>query len=355
MFFLIAFLGNLNIYGQGVPSGSSTTKTDPLGDKNFAFLPIPYFNYDRSLEFQFGALPMAMYRLNPKDTISPASITGLFGMYTSNDSWFAMFFQQFYLSEDNWRITAAGGHGSINFQFYIENPMNRFFKYNTGANFIYLMGQRRVVSKLYVGLSFVYADLTTNLKERPAISIDPTTLTGMGIVTTFDNRDEIYYPRSGFLSNLNFTSFPELLDNDFVSNKIDFDFNKYISMRNGKDVLASRVYVGAGIGDLSFQQQFIVGFTDIRGYTQGEYRGDQLYAIQTEYRWNFQKIMSAVAFAGLATVTNSINTNDNGKILPGIGAGFRVNVAPQYHMNVGMDVATGIDDWGLYFRIGEAF
>jgi len=27
----------------------------------------------------------------------------------------------------------------------------------------------------------------------------------------------------------------------------------------------------------------------------------------------------------------------------------------KYHMNVGMDFAVGKDDWGLYFRIGEAF
>jgi hemolysin activation/secretion protein len=148
------------------------------------------------------------------------------------------------------------------------------------------------------------------------------------------------------------------MGNEFVSNKNDFDFNKYWSTRNKKNVIAARLFIGSGIGDLSFQQQYIVGTGsggDIRGYTQGTYRGDQLYAVTGEYRWNFHKTLSAVGFFGLATVTNSFNEDHNGLILPGIGTGFRVNVAPEYHMNVGMDIAAGKDDWGLYFRIGEAF
>ncbi len=62
-----------------------------------------------------------------------------------------------------------------------------------------------------------------------------------------------------------------------------------------------------------------------------------------------------VGLAGVATIFSGINENDNGKILPGIGTGFRYNVFPKNHMNIGMDVAVGLDDWGLYFKIGESF
>jgi hypothetical protein len=30
-------------------------------------------------------------------------------------------------------------------------------------------------------------------------------------------------------------------------------------------------------------------------------------------------------------------------------------VFPDNNMNVGLDVAAGREDWGLYFRIGEAY
>ena len=65
--------------------------------------------------------------------------------------------------------------------------------------------------------------------------------------------------------------------------------------------------------------------------------------------------MSAIGFFGLATVYGSINEADEGKILPGIGTGFRYNIFPKYHMNAGLDIAAGQDDWGIYFRVGEAF
>jgi outer membrane protein assembly factor BamA len=174
-------------------------------------------------------------------------------------------------------------------------------------------------------------------------------------VASLDQRDDPYYPKSGSLNEINWTSFPGFLGNEFESNKIEIALNKYIPIRKQQDVIAVRLYSGIGIGDLSFEQQFIVGQEDIRGYSQGKFRGDNMVTAQGEYRWNFHKRLSAVGFFGLATVYGSFNEQDNGRILPGIGTGIRYNIFPKYHMNAGIDIAKGKDDWGLYFRIGEAF
>jgi outer membrane translocation and assembly module TamA len=110
-----------------------------------------------------------------------------------------------------------------------------------------------------------------------------------------------------------------------------------------------------GLGELDFNQQFIVKDKDIRGYTQGGYRGNYLLSLQGEYRWNFHPRWGAVGFAGVATVFKAINESDNGKLLPGIGSGIRFRAFPETNFSVGLDVAAGIDDWGIYFQIGEAF
>ena len=86
-----------------------------------------------------------------------------------------------------------------------------------------------------------------------------------------------------------------------------------------------------------------------------KYRGEQILALQSEYRWNFYNKWSAVGFVGVASVFSAPNEEHNGKLLPGVGTGFRFNVFPERHMNVDLDVAVGADDWGVYFRIGEAF
>ena len=51
-------------------------------------------------------------------------------------------------------------------------------------------------------------------------------------------------------------------------------------------MLAARAYVGLGLGEISFNQQIVVGRKDIRGYTQGEFRGDQVVAILKENNYS---------------------------------------------------------------------
>jgi hemolysin activation/secretion protein len=182
-----------------------------------------------------------------------------------------------------------------------------------------------------------------------------TTLKGLGLQITADRRSSVHYPRSGFFTHLKYFTYPKFFGNKDVSSKIEIDFNQYIPARQNHDVLAGRFFAGIGLGDLTFNQKLIVGRTDIRGYTQGEVRGNYLLDIQGEYRWNILDRFGIVGFLGLATVFKAINEKDDGRLLPGIGAGFRYTVDTETHMNAGMDLAFGIGDWGIYFRIGEAF
>jgi len=290
----------LSTFSQGIPSSTE----DPEEDKNFQFLPIPYINYDRSLEFQIGAMPMAMYKVNTVDTISPASISGVFGMYTTNKSWFALAFQRLYLNEDKWRLTAAAGVGSINFQTYAGAPLNQFIKYNTGLNFVYLEGQRRVFNDFYLSLAYIYSEFGTEFTEE--IKTPTKYMNGIGPVVSYDTRDDVYYPHHGSNSNGNWNSYPAFLGNDSTSNRVELDYTNYFSTREDKDVIVGRVYGGFGIGSVPFEQQFVVGREDIRGYSQGKYRGEQMMALQGEYRWNFLERWSVVGFAGVATVFNTL-------------------------------------------------
>ncbi len=190
--------------------------------------------------------------------------------------------------------------------------------------------------------------------ESPSLS-DSLTLHGLGFNLSLDKRDNPYYPRNGYLTSLKYNTYPEFLGNENISQKIELETNHYFSTRRDIDVVAARFYSGFGLGELAFSQQFIVKGKDIRGYTQGAFRGNYLLALQGEYRWNFHDRWGAVGFAGVATVFDAINEADNGKLLPGIGTGIRFRAFPETNFSVGLDVAAGVDDWGIYFQIGEAF
>ena len=328
------------------------------GDKgrikgSYEFMPIPYFNYNRSIGATFGALPMVMFNPIKNDTLSPSSIAGLLGMYSTNKTWYFMGFTKMHFDEDNWRVALAGGLGSINFQFYIDNPIDTWVPYNTANNFAVVELQRRAYKKLYVGMSYIYLKFVTTIDSLPKSETDE--FNGIGLKLTLDERENVYYPRHGIYSRLKFYSYPAAFGNKSPTNKIELSFNQYFPVRDNQDVFAWRFFVGLGLGDLTFNQQFIVGRKDIRGYTQGAYRGNYKVDIQGEYRWNFAKRWGMVGFFGLATIYDSINKDDDGKILPGIGTGIRFTAFEGNHMNVGIDVAAGYKDWGMYFRMGEAF
>ncbi|MEM6672092.1 MAG: hypothetical protein AAF726_04570 [Planctomycetota bacterium] len=296
---------------------------------------------------------MVLFNPVKDDLKSPSSVFGAVGMVTENDSAALMAFTRLYLSEDRWRITAAGGSGSINFQFRLANPIDRWIPYNTSADFAYVAVQRRVWRDLFVGLTYTTSrfDTTTNLAPSPASA----TLHGIGAKASLDRSESVYYPRGGYQTELNYTSYPSGFGNQFESDILVGDYTRCDSMRGDTDVLASRFHAGIGLGDLSFNQQFIVGDKDIRGYSQGAFRGNSILAAQTEYRWNVWRRLGFVGFGGVATVFEAINPDDSGRLLPAGGVGFRITADKETHLNVGLDVAAGIDDWGVYFRVGEAF
>lgn len=320
---------------------------------NIKFMPIPYLNYGRVPGFQAGFIPAILFNPVKKDTLSPSSMAGAAGIYSQNKTWLLMAFSKFYFDEDNWRISLGGGFGSMNYQYFLDEPINQWIPYNTSMDFFFTQVQRRIINKIYGGVSFVYMNLKTTTDEFPIES--NTELKGLGLDVSIDRRSSIRYPRSGFLSKIKYFTYPGFLGNDKASNKIQMEYNFYLPGRKNIDVIAGRVFIGLGLGNLSFNQQFIVGRGDIRGYSQGAYRGNYLVAAQGEYRWNFFKRFGAVGFAGLATIFKAINENDNGKLLPGAGLGIRYTIDTETNLNIGSDIAAGIDDWSINFRIGEAF
>ncbi len=326
---------------------------DSSKEDNFDFVPVPYISYNRSVGAMLGALPMAMYKINPEDTISPSSITGLLGLYTTNDTWLVMTFSKLYFLEDRWRVVFAAATGTFNFQFFVADPINQHIDYGTDMVFAKIEVQRRVVEDLYFGFNYTYSEFVNQFEIAPGFDTT-TTLQGVGAILTYDIRDNVYYPETGYLANLRYDTYPKAFDNLQTSQKITIDYQQFWS-QGEKNVIAARAFGGFGIGDISFNQQFIVGNIDLRGYTQGTYRGDQMMAVQGEYRWNFYNKMSAVGFGGVASVFNSINSEFDGRLLPAVGVGFRYVVFEENHMNVGLDAAVGDGDWGIYFRIGEAF
>lgn len=351
------FILVLNIFFSSSLIGQ--TKTDTLNKVKFAAIPV--VNYSNAIGLSIGALGQMFYKVNTKDTISPSSSTGIFGIYTTNKTYFAAAFQRLYLKEDNWRIMLAAGFGNINYQYWQEIPTlgGQYIGFGTQATFAMLKVERRVYRKLYLGINSVLTQAKTEFDVPEIIPdslrFDERNMNNLGYLLNYDLREHQINPFGGFNVEFKNAFYRKWMKSGNNFEKFELTCNYYYKIKDENNILAARIKASIATGDVPFQGESVVGQDDIRGYSSGKYRNNQVYTIQAEYRWRFYKKLGMVGFLGFATAIESIGKLSEGQLLPGAGVGFRYMMIPSERINVGVDVAVGKDDWGLYFRIGEAF
>ena len=172
--------------------------------------------------------------MNPT-SISPASLSGAIGIYTTNKSWLTAVFSKFYLKEDRWRVLVGAGLGNMNSQFLQSAAVNQFINYQTGATFFKLEVQRKIGIGLYLGEAYLYTEYNNEF-EFETTTQEKVSLNGLGGVFVWDKRDDVYYPKTGHKMVFIHMSYPSFIGNDVVSNQINMQYNVYLIRRNNKDV-----------------------------------------------------------------------------------------------------------------------
>lgn len=364
---VILILVSVSSFAQEAKKTEIISNSKP--EKKVRMVGIPTISYNNSDGIGFGVIASGYYKINRKDTISPLSSSFLVGKYALSNTWFTGQFNKFYINEDKWRVKFGMGMGTLFFQTYVTLPFysddlpivpelnaddnGEFVDYNTSYQFIFLEGMRKIASNYYLGARAAYSHSITEF-ELQNVPDDELSQLGIGIVTEFDTRDDQRSPTYGIHTNLKTLSFLESLGSTNGYTKTNIVYNHYFSMKDRNTILA-RFYGAISSGDVPFAGQNVVGRDDLRGYSNGKYRGDQVYAAQSEYRRWFSERWGFVAFGGVATAINSSADLQFDNLLPAVGAGIRFLAIPSAKINIGIDVAVGKDDWGLYFRIGEAF
>jgi hypothetical protein len=319
------------------------------------FIGVPLVNYNRSFEFIIGGVAGVHYPISASDTVSPPSMTGGGGFYATNYTHAFMAFAKLYYAEDRWRTYAFTMAGKLNFQYYNweAGVDNAFIDYTTLANAFVVTQLMRVSESWYGGVDFSWFRASTTFDVPGGVS-DTRPYVSLGAAGEYDTRPSKNYPRRGWYLTARLRRYADWLGSASEFTKLKLEFNRYMTV-DSISVLAFRGSIQAALGSVPFEAQTVVGGKDIRGYSEGKYRGDQVYALQGEYRWNFSPPFGAVGFAGLAVAVIAGQPLSLDDVLPGIGAGFRYTMIREINANVGMDIAVGREDWGLYFRIAEAF
>jgi outer membrane protein assembly factor BamA len=343
---------------MSAPSGGGSYEmSDSTKKVQFAAVPVP--SYNRSIGLGLGAMVAGYYKLNRHDTLTPPSTTGLFGFYAENGTWMGGVFQTLNFDEDKYRLTFAGGYANVNFQFYTGDLVpppyaNQFVDYNQTDWFAVARGQRRVWKRLFLGLDYQYRQNGTVLADT--LQGPGGDFSGLGVLASYDRRDNIFNAYSGWLADLETLFFFEAIGSDRDFNKYQLEGDAYFTLNSDTtQFIAAQALAQIATGDVPFSEQYIIGVRNLRGYSDGKHRADQVYTAQAEFRWRFWRRLGMVAFGGFGWSVDTISEISLDGILPSIGVGGRFMAIKDYRINVRVDVAKGKDDWGLYFAIGEAF
>jgi hypothetical protein len=345
-----------------VVNGQRTTPVT-VKKKETSIAAIPIINYNRTQGIIAGGMVSKYYKINKSDTVSPSSYTGVFGMYTGEKSYALMGFSRLYFAKDRWRVTGAVGVSDINFQFYLEDPTastGNFYDYTTKATLAIFQVQRNIYKRIYLGPTGSYIKSTTTFGDGGTAGGDSVTkshLNNIGYIITNDTRNHVQYPVRGMFLNFKNQFYRDWVGSDFQFERYLLTYNQFFKLTKNTEqkVLAVRATINVAAGDVPFEGQTVVGGDDIRGYSQGQYRADQVYTVQAEYRWNFYKRWGMVAFAGVASAVEKLGDIPDSELLPGGGVGIRFKMLPAQKINIGIDGAVGKGDYSITFRIGESF
>jgi len=263
--------------------------------------------------------------------------------------------------DDRLQTLVAAGTGSVNLDFYgigddsVLNDHPRSYNLEPLVGIVQLK-YRIGRSRLWVGLNYVLADVKVSFDtpaETPGPPDSPSEMRigGLTPLLTYDSRDNIFTPASGTYLEAAPGFFGEAFGGDADFQRVGLIGMQYIP-------LASRWTLGVrAIGTLSYGDVpfFLRPYVALRGAPVMRYQGEQAASLEAEVRWQCWKRYSLVGFVGGGAAWNDFERVDDTVTVVTGGVGFRYELAREYGLHAGLDVAFGPDNTAIYIVLGSAW
>jgi hypothetical protein len=327
-----------------------------------------------------------IFPFSKEDKTSPPSIVGVGGLFTNNGSRAVGIAGKLYLKEDKYRVTVAGGRGSINADLYgvgkLAGDKGVSLSLNGNGSGFSAESLFRLKKGIYLGPRFQYRNLTLSIDREkaniPDIDTNPPeeikdiidavgddlfrqTTVAIGLRFDWDTRDNTFYPRRGFFLYSGIDFFPEAIGSKFTYQYSKVAFNKYMSL-NKHQVFAFRAMGCASTGEhVPIYDLCLFGSSnDLRGYSAGRYQDRRMFATQGEYRLTIPKPgilgrFGLVGFGGVGGVASKFTDLGFSDLLPAGGGGIRFRLTKKNPINFRVDYGIGKVGHTLSIGVGEAF
>jgi len=365
---LVAFAVTSSELGAQDPTPGVDLPTDarsPITTRAGGFVGLPVIRSTPTFGFGLGAVGAFLFQL---DTVSPQSVVGVGGAYSDTQSWIFAGGGRVYF-ENGARDGAAG------FTFF--NLRYDFFGVGFGdgkadqsvpitqsgdAQMINFTG--RLIGPLFVGPQLFHRGVATSLRDTSAaqnvLALAKTdqnyNINAIGVLTAYDSRNRSESPNHGTYGELDAMFARSWIGTDNSYNWYRGWINQYLDLTSIKSVLAFRLTGCSVDRNAPVWELCLYGIDpDLRGYVAGRYRDRTMFTTQGEIRVPLFDRFSALAFAGIGTIASSFSAIAMDQLLPSSGVGAHYLVSESYHLNVGAEVAWGINGPTFYLRLGDAY
>ena len=337
---------------------------DSAKPKKNSFFAVPIWGVSPETGFLIGLSLIYLHR-QYNDTFTRPSLFRLNTQYTQLSQYSIRPYIDLFTKNNRYNIKASYTFKSYNEYYWgigNETPNNNKALYDFSQNRLQLRVTKQVFKGIYLGIQSEQ-NLTNgfNFKEdslfekKEVIGKNGSFTSGVGLVVSFDNRNQIYYPTKGHFIDITTLFNQAFFGSDFNFNNLTIDARKYVKLWN-KNVLALQGFVNLNDGNIPFKQLATIGSESyMRGYYNGRFRDNHAMAFQAELRKKVWGPISLTFFGGFGNVANQTSilfTN----LKPNYGIGFRAIAIRRDHVNIRIDYGRGENGiQGFYFTMNEAF
>lgn len=343
------------------------------------FFPIPIIITEPAVGFGLGAALLFLHdplagktadgetfdpqNVDDKGRLIPPSVSGLFGAYTENDTWFVGGAHMGVWKNDRIRYTGALAQASANLKFYGLDGGNGSSSSGLSFNieptiFLQQIKFRLNDSDFFAGIEYLLLDSTIEFDFLSSLPIEIPTLkfdsrsASVSLLLDYDSRDTLFTPSSGLSAGIKASFFREAVgsDDEFEKYKV---YARFFTPLAKTLVLGLRGDYETLDGRAPFYQY---PFVSMRGIPAMRYQGESVAVAETEFRWNFTYRWSLLLFGG-AGATDSVDfvPSSSDDTVYSRGVGFRYFIARRFGAHAGIDIARGPEDTAFYITFGQAW
>lgn len=339
-------------------------ESDTSDAKGISWVPIPFAFYTPETKLAFGAMVIVSFRLSEHVNSRPSSVTASV-YYTLNNQYDFFLSPEIYLNNDRYLIASELNYAKIVDKYYgIGNDTEEIDEPNYEArnSFIFLKFQSEILRYLKLGIVYELRDFdVVDARKNPIllagsqIGGEGGLTSGLGLVLTYDSRDNIFYPASGGYYEIAAAVFSEILGSDHNYTKTFIDLRRYLKIADDQIVALQVFYNFVGGSTPFYDVPQLGGDNIMRGYFRGRYRDNNYFATQLEYRIRVWWRFGLVGFVGVGDVANKFSKFELSKFKYSVGAGLRFRIDETELWDLRVDIGFGKNSSGFYFQYNQAF